>query len=98
MNARYRELADELRSAVEAGTYPPGSRLPSESELAQTYGAARGTVRQAFAVLAADGLISTRKGARRTVLAQLVGASYSWSVARRPGLKPSSSAPSGSTT
>jgi GntR family transcriptional regulator len=70
MSPRYREVADELRAAIEAGTHPPGSRLPSESELGQTYGAARGTVRQAFAVLAADGVISTRKGARRTVLAQ----------------------------
>jgi GntR family transcriptional regulator len=70
MSARYRELAIELRAAVDAGTFPPGSHLPSESELGQTYGVARGTVRQAFAVLAADGLISTRKGARRVVLAQ----------------------------
>src|SRR6478736_1836117 len=65
MSARYRELATELQAAVDAGTYPPGSRLPSESEVAQAYGVARGTVRQAFAVLAADGLISTRKGTRR---------------------------------
>jgi GntR family transcriptional regulator len=70
MSARYRTLAIELKAAVDAGTYPPGSRLPSESELAQTYGVARGTVRQAFAVLAADGLISTRQGARRVVLPQ----------------------------
>ena len=70
MSARYRELATELQAAVDAGTYPPGSRLPSESEVAQAYGVARGTVRQAFAVLAADGLISTRKGARRMVLPQ----------------------------
>ena len=70
MSARYRELATELQAAIDAGTYPPGSRLPSESEVAQAYGVARGTVRQAFAVLAADGLISTRKGARRMVLPQ----------------------------
>ena len=61
-------LAADLRAAVDAGVHPPGSRLPSESELARTYGVARGTVRQAFATLAAEGLISTRKGARRMVL------------------------------
>ena len=61
-------MAADLRAAVDAGVHPPGSRLPSESELARTYGVARGTVRQAFATLAAEGLISTRKGARRMVL------------------------------
>ena len=68
MRIGYEHLAAELRDAVDAGVHPPGSRLPSESELARTYGVARGTVRQAFATLAAEGLISTRKGARRTVL------------------------------
>jgi GntR family transcriptional regulator len=68
MRIGYEHLAAELRAAVDAGVHPPGSRLPSESELARSYGVARGTVRQAFATLAAEGLISTRKGARRTVL------------------------------
>jgi GntR family transcriptional regulator len=70
MEPRYRQLASQLRAAIEAGAYPPASRLPSESELAETYGVARGTVRQAFAALAAEGLISTRKGSRRQVLAR----------------------------
>jgi GntR family transcriptional regulator len=70
MKPRYQQLAAELRAAIEVGTYPSGARLPSESELALAHGVARGTVRQAFAALAADGLISTRKGSRRQVLAQ----------------------------
>ena len=69
MRIGYEHVAADLRAAVDAGVHPPGSRLPSESELARTYGVARGTVRQAFATLAAEGLISTRKGARRMVLA-----------------------------
>ena len=68
MRIGYEHVAADLRAAVDAGVHPPGSRLPSESELARTYGVARGTVRQAFATLAAEGLISTRKGARRMVL------------------------------
>jgi GntR family transcriptional regulator len=68
MRVGYEHLAAELRAAVDAGVHPPGSRLPSESDLARTYGVARGTVRQAFATLAAEGLISSRKGARRMVL------------------------------
>jgi GntR family transcriptional regulator len=68
MSGGYQHVAAELRAAVDAGRYPPGSRLPSESELARHYGVARGTVRQALATLASDGLVSTRKGARRLVL------------------------------
>jgi GntR family transcriptional regulator len=68
MSAGYRQVADELRAAMDTGGYPPGSHLPSEGELGRTYGVARGTVRQALATLASEGLISTRKGARRLVL------------------------------
>jgi GntR family transcriptional regulator len=70
MRVGYRHVAAELRATLDAGTQPPGSRLPSESELARTYGVARGTVRQALATLAAEGLISSRRGARRMVLGQ----------------------------
>jgi GntR family transcriptional regulator len=70
MKVGYQQVADDVRAAVVTGVHPPGSRLPSESELARTYGVARGTVRQALATLAAEGLISTRKGARRLVLDQ----------------------------
>ena len=64
----YRKVADDLRAAIAAGTYPPGTRLPSESDLAERYAVSRGTVRQAFAALRADGVIASRRGARRIVL------------------------------
>ena len=70
MSVGYQQVAVELRAGVDDGTYPPGSRLPSESQLARTYGVARGTVRQALATLAAEGLVSSTKGARRLVLPQ----------------------------
>jgi GntR family transcriptional regulator len=66
--ALYRKVADDVRSAIAAGTYPPNTRLPSESELADSYGVSRGTVRQAFAALRADGVIASRRGARRVVI------------------------------
>ena len=77
MSSLYRQLSDELRAGIAGGTYPPGSRLPSESELAERHGASRGTVRQAFTVLAADGLISSRKGTRRLVLQPTLVQSFS---------------------
>jgi GntR family transcriptional regulator len=64
----YRKVADDLRFAIINGAYGPGTRLPSENELAERYSVSRGTVRQAFAALRADGVISSRRGARRVVL------------------------------
>ncbi|MFF8728684.1 GntR family transcriptional regulator [Streptomyces sp. NPDC015171] len=69
MTARHEEIADELRGAIDREEYTVGSRLPSESELAAHYGVSRGTVRQAVAALTAEGLIGSRQGARRVVLA-----------------------------
>ena len=64
----YRKVADDLRAAIMAGEYPSGTRLPSESDLAERYSVSRGTIRQAFAALRADGVIASRRGARRIVL------------------------------
>ena len=64
----YRKVADDIRAAISAGTYPANTRLPSESELAESYGVSRGTIRQAFAALRADGVIASRRGARRVVI------------------------------
>ncbi|MEW2121869.1 GntR family transcriptional regulator [Streptomyces sp. NPDC005474] len=69
MTARHEEIADELRRAIDREQYTVGSRLPAETELAAHYGVARGTVRQAVAALTAEGLIGSRQGARRVVLA-----------------------------
>jgi GntR family transcriptional regulator len=64
----YRKVADDLRAAIIDGGYGPGTRLPSESELAERYSVSRGTIRQAFAALRADGVIASRRGARRVVI------------------------------
>src|SRR5271168_4319754 len=66
----YRDVADRLRAAISDGTYPPGSQLPSESEVAETYGISRNTPRRSFAALREDGLITSHQGARRIVLAE----------------------------
>ena len=60
---RYRQIAAELRSAIERGEYPPGTRLPGENAVMQEYGVARMTARQALAVLINEGLAVSRKGA-----------------------------------
>jgi GntR family transcriptional regulator len=69
MPARHEEIAEELRRAIDREDYAVGSLLPAETELAARYGVSRGTVRQAVAALTAEGLIGSRQGARRVVLA-----------------------------
>lgn len=55
-------IADELRRLIEAGELPPGARLPSERVLAERYGAARNTARQAVRLLSEGGLVTAEHG------------------------------------
>ncbi|MET9466482.1 GntR family transcriptional regulator [Streptomyces sp. NPDC006544] len=64
----YLKVSADLRTAITAGEYGSGARLPAEDELARRYEVSRGTVRQALAALRADGLITSRRGTRRVVL------------------------------
>jgi len=58
----YLQIADHLRAAIVKGELEAGAQLPSERELMASYGAARGTVRQAIAALRAQGLIDVQHG------------------------------------
>lgn len=58
----YFQIYEALKSQMANGTYPPGSRLPSETALATRFGVTRMTVRQALGKLHAEGLILTRRG------------------------------------
>jgi GntR family transcriptional regulator len=57
-----RRIARELRRAILDGELAPGALLPSERELARTYGSARNTARQAIAILQAEGLVEAQHG------------------------------------
>lgn len=59
---KYRQVADALRREIDNGTYPPGSRLPSESELSTRFDASRNTVRSGLNLLVTQGLISSSQG------------------------------------
>jgi GntR family transcriptional regulator len=61
-HSQYRQLADQLRTAIMAGEYPPGSTLPSEPEMAEHYDVSRNTVNRAVAILRAEGLVHVRRG------------------------------------
>ncbi|MBI0299959.1 GntR family transcriptional regulator [Streptomyces sp. PRKS01-29] len=59
---KYRQVADALRREIDNGAYPPGARLPSESELSARFAASRNTVRSGLNLLVTEGLISSSQG------------------------------------
>ena len=74
--ARPQRLSDEVGAVLESrigrGELAPGTRLPTEAQLAEQFAVSRAVVREAIARLKANGLVESRQGA---------GAF----VARRPG-------------
>lgn len=58
-----------LRRLITAGPYRPGSRLPSERDLAAVLAASRPTVREALRRLAEAGIVETRRGSGTYVAA-----------------------------
>jgi len=54
---RYTVIAADLRKAIAADDYPPGAKLPTETELSDSYGVTRPTVRQALELLEQEGLV-----------------------------------------
>jgi GntR family transcriptional regulator / MocR family aminotransferase len=61
-----------LREAVRSGRLAPGSRLPATRTLCTQLGVSRGVVVDAYAQLAAEGYLQTRRGGGTTVAASTV--------------------------
>jgi GntR family transcriptional regulator len=62
LGALYRQVAAAIRDAIASGEYPPGTLLPSETQLIERYRVSRPTVRNAVAALRAEGLIEVIHG------------------------------------
>ena len=60
--AIYHQIADQLRRRLDEGILGPGKKLPSERQLMEEFHTARGTIRQAIAVLKSEGLIESEHG------------------------------------
>lgn len=56
------QVEELLRGRIRDGTYAPGSRMPSESDLSDEFGVSRATVRTVLAKLAVNGLILRKQG------------------------------------
>lgn len=55
----YVQLADLIAKQIQDGRLEPRRPIPSESQLRQEFGVARGTARQAVALLRERGLVVT---------------------------------------
>jgi len=58
----WQRIAEVLAAEISAGTYPPGSRMPTETALAERFGVNRHTLRQAMGALSDAGLVSVQHG------------------------------------
>jgi GntR family transcriptional regulator, transcriptional repressor for pyruvate dehydrogenase complex len=54
--------AEKLLASIRSDELAPGTRLPSEQAMALHFGVSRTVMREAIALLKADGLLTTRKG------------------------------------
>jgi len=63
----YQTIALQLTEKIHKGELPEGSRLPSERELAETFGVSRAVIREALVSLQTSGLIFVREKARARV-------------------------------
>ena len=69
---RWWQIAERLRSEIEAGHFSPGEYLPSESELNRVFGVSRTTARAALDKLRYEGLITRQSGKGSIVTAPYV--------------------------
>lgn len=58
----YRQLEALLKSDIESGEFPAGSKLPTENELVELYHVSRVTVRKALDGLSQQGYLERRSG------------------------------------
>ena len=58
----YVQIAYQIRSLIDNGEFPPGSRFPSEREMAKRLGVSRPSVREALIALEVEGYVEVRPG------------------------------------
>ena len=55
----YKQIAEIIRQRIASGQYAKGTRIPTESEMVETWEVARTTARRAIALLRDVGLVET---------------------------------------
>jgi DNA-binding GntR family transcriptional regulator len=59
---RYEQVAEVLRHKIRDGEIPPGGKLPNHDQTRADFDVSLGTVKRAYGMLQAEGLIVTRQG------------------------------------
>ncbi|MFG3227573.1 GntR family transcriptional regulator [Kitasatospora sp. NPDC048194] len=73
--ALHKQVAAAMRQSIATGEWPPGTQLPTETDLAETYGVSRPTVRLAVAALRSEGQLDVKQGRGTFVRAAVHGPS-----------------------
>ncbi|MGE9910961.1 GntR family transcriptional regulator [Atopobiaceae bacterium SGI.236] len=68
----YLQLREVVRNKIDEGEYAPGCAIPSENELAESYGVNRLTVRNAIDALVHEGLLRRVQGKGAFVVGNLI--------------------------
>lgn len=71
----YKKVQDYIRSEIDAGTFTPGDRIPTEIWLMDKFGASRMTVHRAIRGLSDDGLVQRIPGSGSYVAEKKSGSS-----------------------
>lgn len=58
----YRQISEQLRTLIQRGEFPVGSRLPAERDLSEKLGVSRPSLREALIALEVEGYIEVRMG------------------------------------
>src|SRR5688572_7071139 len=67
-----RKVVEHIKELIMSGKLKPGDKLPPERELAEKMDVSRPTIREAFKILSATGLLDIRQGNGVFVAAQSV--------------------------
>ncbi|HWT38515.1 MAG TPA: GntR family transcriptional regulator, partial [Paraburkholderia sp.] len=86
--ALYQRIRDALHARILDGTYPPGTRLPTEHALCDSHNVSRITIRQALERLRQEGWVEKIHGqgtfVKKSRAVQNIGALQSFSEAMTP--------------
>jgi GntR family transcriptional regulator/MocR family aminotransferase len=84
----YRQIYKRIKNAIANGTLLPGDRIPSERALTKELGLARGTVKSAYSLLAAEGYTQAKGQGGTIVATNLKLQKAPTSISRRANLSP----------
>jgi len=65
------DVDERIAGEIHSGKLAPGVRLPTEQDMMRALGVSRTVIREAFAALEADGLVTTRQGAGAYVASEM---------------------------